>query len=78
VPYRLNTPLGRFGIESSEEFPQRCTATSELSLEAAPDAADVITAHPADPVVGRSRPLGPPPRGLTNPPGRFPARSSPN
>jgi len=23
VPYRLNTPLGRFGIESSEEFPQR-------------------------------------------------------
>lgn len=27
MPYPLNTPLGRFGIETSEEGPQRCVAT---------------------------------------------------
>lgn len=101
MPYPLNTPLGRFGIETSEEGPQQCiasipaggminpltgsptiaplamlvdhvggvinhnrreprewTVSSELSLEVAPDAADVIAAHPDVPVVGRSRPLG--------------------
>jgi len=27
VPYPLNTPLGRFGIETSEEGPERCVAS---------------------------------------------------
>ncbi len=63
MPYPLNTPLGRFGIATSEEGPQRCTATSELTLEVAPGAADVITAHPDDRAVGSSRPTGSP-RGL--------------
>jgi uncharacterized protein (TIGR00369 family) len=101
VPYPLNTPLGRFGVETTEEGPRRYvasipvrgmvnpltgaptiaplamlvdhigglinhsrrapgewTVSSELSLEVAPDAADVIARHPDKPVVGSARPLG--------------------
>ncbi len=101
MPYPLNTPLGRFGIETSEEGRDRCvasipaagllnpltglpsiaplamlvdhigglinhtrrgdgewTVSSELSLEVAPDAVDVIASSPAEPVVGTARPLG--------------------
>jgi len=91
----LNTPLGRFGIETTEEGTERCvasipaggmvnpvtgaptiaplaklvdhvggvinhhrrgqgewTVSSELSLEVAPDAADVMASHPDEPVRG--------------------------
>ena len=101
MPYPLNTPLGRFGIETTEEGAERCvasipaggmvnpvtgaptiaplamlvdhvggvinhhrrgqgewTVSSELSLEVAPDAADVIASHPDERVIGVSRPLG--------------------
>ena len=101
VPYPLNTPLGRFGIETAEDGPDRCvasipaggfvnpltgvptvaplamlvdhagglinharrdpqewTVSSELSLEAAPEASDVIAASPGKDVVAISRPLG--------------------
>jgi uncharacterized protein (TIGR00369 family) len=101
VPYPLNTPLGRFGIETSEEGANRCVATipirglvnpltgtptiaplamlvdhagglinhahreprewtvsSELSLEVAPEASDIIASAPDLDVVAVSRPLG--------------------
>ena len=101
MPYPLNTPRGRFGLDTSEEGPDRCAATipaagmvnpltgaptiaplamlvdhvgglinhhrrgpdewtvsSELSLEVAAEAADLLASHPDEPVVGTSRPLG--------------------
>lgn len=101
MPYPLNTPLGRFGVDTAEESGERCVATmpvagmanpltgtptvaglallvdhigglinhcrrnpgewtvsSELSLEVAPDALDVIAARPDIPVTGISRPVG--------------------
>jgi uncharacterized protein (TIGR00369 family) len=101
VPYPLNTPLGRFGIETFEEGRDRCvasipvrglvnpltglptvaplamlvdhagglinharrapqewTVSSELSLEVAPEAADIIAASPERDVTAISRPLG--------------------
>jgi hypothetical protein len=100
VPYPLNTPLGRFGIETTEEGPNGCvasipgagmvnpltgaatvaplamrvdhigglinhcrrgadewTVSSELSVEVAPEAADVIAGAGA-PVVGVALGLG--------------------
>jgi uncharacterized protein (TIGR00369 family) len=101
VPYPLNTPLGRFGIETLEEGPQRClasipvdglvnpltgeptiaplamlvdhvggvinhcrrgpdewTVSSELSLEVASDAADIIASNPGVPITATSQPMG--------------------
>lgn len=101
MPYPSNTPLGRFGVETLEQGPQRCmasvpvsglvnpltgaptlavlallvdhigglinhcrrqpdewTVSSELSLEMAPDATDVIASSPQAPVLGTSYPLG--------------------
>lgn len=101
MPYPLNTPLGRFGIETMEEGAQRCvaavpvrgllnpltglptvaplamlvdhagglinharrapgewTVSSELSVEVAPEAGDIIAASPDADVVAVSRPLG--------------------
>lgn len=101
MPYPLNTPLGRFGIETFEETRDRCvasipvrglvnpltglptvaplamlvdhagglinharrapqewTVSSELSLEVASEAGDVIAASPESDVTAISRPLG--------------------
>lgn len=102
MSHPLNTPLGRFGIATPEDGPDRCTASipagamtnpltgaptiaplamlvdhvgglvnhhrrdagewtvsSELALEVAPGALEVIAAAPDVPVVGVSRPFGP-------------------
>ncbi|MGE4362818.1 MAG: PaaI family thioesterase [Mycolicibacterium sp.] len=101
MPYPLNTPLGRFGIETSEETRDRCvasipasglvnpltgaptqaplamlvdhagglinharraaqewTVSSELAVEVAPGAAEIIASTPDRDVVAVSRPLG--------------------
>ena len=101
MPYPLNTPLGRFGIETFEEGRDRCvaaipvrglvnpltgiptvaplamlvdhvgglinharrapqewTVSSELSLEVAPEASDIIAAAPEVDVVAVAHPLG--------------------
>lgn len=101
MPYPLNTPLGRFGIETFEEGRDHCvasipvrglvnpltglptvaplamlvdhagglinharraprewTVSSELSLEVAPEAGEVIAASPDLDVTAVSRPLG--------------------
>lgn len=100
--YPLNTPLGRLGIETLEESPDRCvasvpvggllnpltrvptiaplamlvdhigglinhlrrdedewTVSSELAIELAPHAIDLVTAAPEIPVVATARPFGP-------------------
>ena len=101
MSHPLNTPLGRFGIVTSEEGPHRCiasipaggminpltgmptvaplamlvdhigglinhhrrtpdewTLSSELSLELASDALEVIASAPEIPVIGTGRPCG--------------------
>lgn len=100
--YPLNTPLGRMGVHTLEEGPDRCvasipvggllnpltrvptiaplamlvdhvgglinhlrrdedewTVTSELAIELAPHAIDLVTAAPKIPVVATARPFGP-------------------
>ncbi|MCT7661526.1 PaaI family thioesterase [Mycobacterium deserti] len=102
MSHPLNTPLGRFGIVTSEDGPDGClasipagamtnpltgaatiaplamlvdhvgglvnhhrrqddewTVSSELALEVAPSALDVVATAPDVPVVGTSRPFGP-------------------
>lgn len=46
-------------VNHRRRVPGSWAVSSELALEAAPDAAAVLAAHPETPVLGRSRPVGP-------------------